>query len=242
MPPSFLASAELKEFIIKKNIFIALSIAAATAFWAGCGLIGGTTGILSSETRSEKVTSAEFNLAKTDGNVVVVVSQPAWVKAPFDMRMKLTDAVNAAFEEKAKIKKDRLIPYANVQKCRMELPDEKREDPFEIASKLNAQYLLAVQITDFELNTFAEEDLFNGMMITKSCLFDANRNKMWPQDANEGFRQTAVGFEDEKSTVELAVSKLTAAAAHCITRYLYNCKTEKFRIPEEQKELDFYNW
>jgi hypothetical protein len=124
----------------------------------------------------------------------------------------------------------------------MGLADEKRDDPFAIASKLNAQYVLAVQITDFELSTFAEEDLFNGTMITKSRLFDAKGNNIWPQDANEAGRQITVGFEDEKGTAELAVGKLAAATAHCVTRYLYNCKKEKFRIAEEQKELDFYTW
>jgi hypothetical protein len=93
---------------------------------------------------------------------------------------------------------------------------------------------------DFELSTFAEEDLFNGMMLTKSCLFDAKGNKIWPQ--NEECRQITVGFEDEKGTVESAVEKLSTATAHCVTRYLYNCKTEQFRIAEEQKELDYYTW
>jgi hypothetical protein len=219
-----------------------LSITAAAAFWTGCSTAGSIGGILSSETRAEKVTPAEFDLAKTDGNIVVVVSQPAWIKTPMDLRITLTDAINAALEAKAKIKKGRLTPYTDVLKCRMGLADEKRNDPFAIASKLNAQYVLAVQITDFELSTFVEEDLFNGTMITKNCLFDANSNKMWPQDANEAGRQITVGFEDEKGTVELAVGKLAAATAHCITRYLYNCKLEQFRIAEEQKELDFYTW
>jgi hypothetical protein len=228
--------------IIKKNIFIMLSITATAAFWTGCSTAGSVGGILSSETRGEKVTPAEFGLAKTDGNIVVVVSQPAWIKTPMDLRITLTDTINAALEAKAKIKAARLRPYKDVLKCRMELADEKRNDPFEIASKLNAQYVLAVQITDFELSTFAEEDLFNGTMITKSNLFDARGNKLWPRDANEAGRQITVGIEDEKGTAESSVEKLAAATAHCITRYLYNCKLEQFRIAEEQKELDFYTW
>jgi len=219
-----------------------LSITATAVFWTGCKTAGYVGGILSSETDAEKVIPAEFDLAKTDGNIVIAVSQPAWIKTPIDLRIILTNAINTTLEEKAKIKKRRLIPYADVLKCRRELADEKRDDPFAITSKLNAQYVLAIQITDFELSTFAEEDLFNGTMITKSCLFDANSNKIWPQDANDTSRQITVGFEDEKATAELAVGKLAAATAHCITRYLYNCKKEKFRIAEEQKELDFYTW
>jgi len=228
--------------VIKKNILIILCITGAAAFWTGCGLTSGTAGLLSSETESEKVTPAEFNLVKTQGKIVVFVSQPAWIKTPMDLRVTLIDAVNAALEEKAQIKKERLIPYADVLKSRMELADEKRNDPFEVASKLNAQYVLVIEIADFDLSTFAEEDFFNGLMVTKSCLFDANSNKLWTQDANEGCREITVGFEDEKGTAKSAVFRLSAATAHCVTRYLYNCKANYFRIAEEQKKLDFYTW
>jgi hypothetical protein len=227
-----------------KNILITIAVAAAAAFWTGCGLslIGGATGVLSSETESEKVTPAEFNLTKTEGKIVVVVSQPAWIKTPMDLRITLTDFINAAIEEKTKIKKDRLTPYTDVLNCRMALPDEKRDDPFETASKLGARYLLTVQITDFELSTFAEKDFFNGSMLTRSCLFDANSIRVWPQDSNEGCREISVGFEDEKGTVKSAVERLSAATAHCITRYLYNCKKEQFNIAEEQKNIDSYTF
>ena len=227
---------------MKKNIFITIGIAAAAAFWAGCHTAGNLGGILSSETESERAIPAEFKLAKTEGKIAVVVSQPAWIKTPIDLRVALTDAINAALEEKAKIKKERLLPYTDVLELRRSLPDEKKDDPFEIASKLNAQYVLAVQITDFELSTFAEEDLFNGTMLTKSCLLDTNAKKLWPQDANEGWRETTVGFEDEKRTVKSAVEQLSAATAHCVTRYFYDCKAAKFKTAEEQKELDFYTW
>ena len=225
-----------------KNILITVSIAGAAAFWTGCGIAGGIAGNLATETESEKVTPAEFKLAKTEGKIVIFTETPAWIKTPMDLRVTLTEAINAALVEKAKIKEERLFPYTDVLKTRMKLSDEKKDDPFEIALKLNAQYVLAVQITDFELSTFAEEDLFNGTMLAKSCLLDAKGNKIWPQDANEGWRETTVGFEDEKGTVRTAVERLSAATAYCVTRYFYNCKTERFRIAEEQKELDFYTW
>lgn len=228
-------------FETKQNIFIILCVTIPAAFWTGCRTAGHLGAILSSETESEKVIPAEFNLVKTKGKIAIVVSQPAWIKTPVDLRVTVTEAINAALEEKAKIKKERLFPYTDVLNARMKLPDNKRDDPFEIVSKLNAPYVLAVQITDFELSTFAEEDLFNGTMLTKSCLFDANSNMMWPQDPN-GCREVTVGIESEKGTVKSAVQILSAATAHCVTRYLYNCKKERFRIAEEQKELDYYTW
>ena len=230
-------------FIAKKNILIASSITiAAVVFLAGCRTAGSLGGILSSETEYERAIPAEFKLAKTEGKIVVVVSQPAWIKTPVDLRGTLTDTFNLALEEGAKIKKERLFPYTHVLELRRNLPDEKKDDPFEIALKLNAQYVLVVQITDFELSTFAEEDLFNGLMKTKSCLFNINTEKLWPQDANGVGREITVGFEAEKRTVKSAVEQLSAATAHCVTRYFYDCKAIKFRIAEEQKELDFYTW
>ena len=229
-------------FVKIKNILITVGIAATAAFWTSCGTVGGIGGALSSETESERVKPAEFKLAETEGKIVVVVSQPAWIKTPMDLRVSLTDAFNTALVEKAGIKKERLTPYMDVLKFRIGLPDDKKDDPFEIASKLNAQYILAVQIMDFELSTFAERDFYNGLMITKSCLFNAKGDKMWPQDANDNCREITVGFEAEKGTVKSAVERLSAASAHCITRYFYNCKKPLFRIAEEQKELDFYTW
>lgn len=223
---------------MKKNIFITLCICAAGAFWTGCKTGAGVAGILSSEMDSEKVTPAEFKLAETEGKIVVFVSQPGWIRTPVDLRVALTGAFNLAFEEKMKIKEERLTPYMDVLKCRMNLADEKKDDPLEIVSKLNAQYVLAIQITDFELSTFAEKDFFNGTMVTKTCLFDANSNKVWPP--SEGCRQITVAIEEEKGTVKSAVEMLSGATAHCVTRYLYNCKTTQFRIMEEQKDLNFY--
>jgi hypothetical protein len=225
-------------FSAKKNIIIILCITTAAVFLAGCGAVG----ILGTETQSEKIIPAEFKLAETEGKIAVIVSQPAWIKTPMDLRITVTDAFNLALEEKAGIKKERLTPYTDVLKSRMGLPDEKKDDPFEIALKLNAQYVLAVQVSDFELSTFAEKDFFNGMMQTKTCLFDIKGNKIWPQDANEVGREITVGFEADKGTVKSAVEKLSAATAHCTTRYFYNCKAIRFKIAEEQKELDFYTW
>ena len=216
--------------------------AVAAIFWTGCNTAGHLGGILSSETESERVIPADFKLAETEGKIAVVVSQPAWIKTPIDLRGTLTDAFNITLEEKVKIKKERLFPYTDVLEHRRNLPDEKKDDPFEIALKLNAQYVLVVQMTDFELSTFAEEDFFNGLMKTKSCLFDINAKKLWPQDANEAGREITVGFEAEKGTVKSAVEQLSAATAHCVTRYFYDCKAIKFKIAEEQKELDFYTW
>ena len=225
-------------------------IAATANIWAGCAMMAvplaaNAAGAASSEMPSEKIIHAEFKLVKNKketGKIAIVVNQPGWIKTPVDLRITLTDAINKALEEKIEIKKERLIPYTDIQKCRLSLPEDKKDDPFEIMSKLKAQYVLAVQITDFDLSTFAEQDFFNGTMVTKSCLFDANNVKMWPNDANDDCRTVTVGLETEKGTIKSSVLRLSTATAHCITRYFHDCKAILFRIKEEQKELDYYTW
>jgi hypothetical protein len=220
-----------------KNILITICVTAAAAMLSGCGA-GEIVGNISSETPSEKEIPAEFKLRPTEGKIVVVVTQPAWIKSPMDLRNALTNSLNAAFEIKVEIKKERLIAYSEVMNARMSLPEDKRNNPIEIATKLNAQYVLTVEVQDFDLSTFAEKDFYNGMMATKSCLLDIKGNKLWPKAEGDGYRHTSVEIENEKGTIQSAVEKLSNATAFCITRYFYNCKADRFHIPEEKREIE----
>jgi hypothetical protein len=224
-----------------KNILITICISAAAAMLSGCGAGSAVVGGLSSETPSEKETPAEFKLGEAlgkEGKIIVVVTQPAWIKSPMDLRNALTNSLNAAFEIKAEIKKERLTAYSDIMKIRMSLPEDKKNDPIETAKKLNAKYVLTVEVQDFDLSTFAEKDFYNGTMTVKSCITDSNGVKLWPKKEGEDYRLTSVEIENEKGTVESAVGKLSDAAAFCITRYFYNCKTDHFRIPEEKRNIE----
>lgn len=223
-----------------KNILIIFGIAITTAFWAGCQTIGGIGSAISSERPSDKVVPAEFKLAKTEGKIVVFISQPGWIKSPMDLRTTLTRSTNIALEEKVKIKKERLTEYAEIQKIRLALPQDKKDNAFETAVKAGAKYVLVIQIMDFDLSTFAEKDLFNGIMTTKSCLYDIEQKKIWP--AEEASKEITVAIEAEKGTVETAVTQLSDATAFCVSRYFYDCKAIRFRIAEEQRELDTEKW
>jgi hypothetical protein len=225
--------------INKKNIVIVISITILTAFWVGCNSVAGLLGNVSSETESEKVTPAEFKLAETEGKIAVLVQQPGWIKTPMDLRIPLTKYINISFKESVELKEDRLIDYKDVLNARLQLPDDKRDEPNEIAAKLGAKYVLYVQIMDFDLSTFAEKDFYNGLMKTNASLLDEKGNRIWPKDES---RASMVEIEDEKGTIESSVNKLTAATAHCITRYFYDCKTIRFRVPEEHKEIENYDF
>ncbi|PKL51255.1 MAG: hypothetical protein CVV39_00315 [Planctomycetes bacterium HGW-Planctomycetes-1] len=223
-----------------KNIFIILGITITTIFCAGCQTIGGIGGALSSEMPSEKVVPAEFKLGETEGKILVFVNQPGWIRSPMDLRTALTKSVNIALAEKTGIKKDRLTEYEEIQKIRIALPEDKKDDVFETAAKAEAKYVLAIQVMDFDLSTFAEKDLFNGIMTAKSCLYDAEQKKLWPSEGD--YKETTVVIEAEKGTVETAVGKLSNATAFCVSRYFYDCKAIRFRIAEEQRKLDYDKW
>jgi len=221
-----------------KNVIIITSISVAAAFLIGCGIAGN----MSSERDSEKTTPAEFKLGETEGKIAILVHQPGWIKTPMDLRIILTAAINESLKtkEKAEIDAERLIEYKNVLEARMALPEDKRDEPNAIAAKLGAKYVLDIQIVDFELSTFAEKNFFNGVMVTKACLLDANGIKLWPEEKDPRLSKTEI--EDDKGTIQSSIAKLSAATAHCVTRYFYNCKTANFRVVEENKELDNYDF
>jgi hypothetical protein len=98
-----------------------------------------------------------------------------------------------------------------------------------------------VGVQDFDLSTFGEKDLYNGTMTVKASLYDINKKKLWPTEKDSS-REITVSIEGEKGTIKSAVEKLSDAAAFCITRYFYNCKTIRFRISEEKKEIDSEKW
>lgn len=237
----------------QKNTIIAIVVTFVSAFLAGCSVVGN----LATERESEKSVSAEFSLADTEGEIAVVVIQPAWIKTPMDLRVVLTDAFNLRLKEQAEIEKERLIPYEEILKVRQTMPDNEKDNAFDIAGKLAAKYVIVVQIVDFDLATFAEKDFYNGSMQTKTCLYDANGIQLWPKKSDglentetaviaeskeEGCRDTDVGIEAEKGTVKTSVERLSMATAHCVSRYFYNCKKPQFKIAEEQKKYDSYTW
>jgi hypothetical protein len=203
----------------------------------GAALLGNA----STERDSEKITPAEYKLAETEGKIAVLVNQPGWIRTPVDLRATTTKFINEALKDKEKtyIPEERLIKYQDVLNARIELPEEVRNEPNRIAAKLGAKYVIQVQILDFDLSTFAEKDFYNGMMKSEFSLFDANGVKLWPE---KEARSATVEIDAEKGTVETAVAKLTAATAHCVTRYFYDCKTIRFRVPEENKEIENYDF
>lgn len=217
------------------NICLGVLVSAVMTICYGCTIASN----LVSPRDSEGYKKAEFNLADTQGKIAVYVVQPAWLKSPVDIRPALTRAVNISLLEKASITRDRLITYAGIFKAERGLSLSDSSKPSRIAAAVGAQYLLVIDIGDFGLSTFSEENLFSGSLQVAAALFDRSANKLWPSARHS--RRITVAIESEKGTVESSVDMLSAAAAHCITRYFYNCNNRRFNIPEEKK-YGQYSW
>ncbi|MCD4831723.1 MAG: hypothetical protein K8R02_07980 [Anaerohalosphaeraceae bacterium] len=218
----------------KFNFLLTVVVLSAVAACLGCAV-----GVIATPRESEGSKPAEFMLADTDGDIVVYVRQPAWLRTPVDTRLSMTKAVNASLIAKAKVKRQRITTYAEIVKKRRLLPVAEAQDPLKFALAIEAEYLLVIDIDDFALSTFAEKDFYTGAMQVSARLFDRAGTKLWPE--SEDSRKAVVRIESEKGTVKSSVDQLSAAAAHCITRYLYDCNNRRFKIPHEQRK-ETYVW
>jgi hypothetical protein len=46
-----------------------------------------------------------------------------------------------------------------------------------------------------------------------------------------------VGFESERNGRDAAAVRLAVAAAHCVSRYLYDCPKNQFKIADEVTDI-----
>jgi len=221
--------------ILKLSLIVLISL--PLALYSGCGLIAR----LSSETSHEKRVPPEYDLAAPADNskVLVYVQQPSWLKTPVDIRMHLTDAINAKFAEKTSLTAERLFSYKQQLAFRAAEPGRATHSIFELASGMGASAVLIVELVDFELSTFAEKNLYTGSLRTQSCLFNTAGQRLWPETGK--CRDITVGIDFESGTAEKATDKLASAAAHCIVRYFYPCRKSHFNISEEKRyETDLW--
>ena len=81
----------------------------------------------------------------------------------------------------------------------------------------------------------ADSGYYGGSLIARSLLFDTASNKaVWPSDKQGLVVRIKVDYETKG--YDKAAARLTAAMAHCITRYLYDCPRDRFRTRDEQSE------
>ena len=201
-------------------------------FYAGCQAIN-MVSLLGSPTPSEMKSSAQYNLTgDKDQKILVLVDQPASFREYANLRFYLTDTIIKMLQVKAEIKPSLFIDYKMLADFRAGTPDFYMLSPAQVGEKLGADLVLAVTITNCRITNIGEAG-YNGSLDANAALYKvATGEKLWP--TIEQSQLVQVGCESERRGQDAACVRMAAAAAHCITRYLYDCPKAGFKISDER--------
>jgi len=219
------------------NVF-AILLAGGVFFCNGCGLVS----MAGTPTRHEKKIPAEYELREQkDKKILILVEQPARLSAVANLRYYLTRDIREYLVKKVRIPKEGLISYEKLVEYRNNEADFSRLSPLEVGRGLQADIVLLVVVEDLQLYDMAETGFLKGFFSSLAVILDTSTGeKVWPKSfESKGIK---VGFEFDERNVEVGISRLTAASAHCITRYLYDCPMDKFRIADDRSGEAWENW
>jgi hypothetical protein len=202
-------------------------------FYAGCS--PGIIGVIGTPTSSEEVEgSAEYDLSKNKTQkILIFVDQPASFSAYANLRFYLTDTIDKMLQEKARMKPAQIIDYKLLADLRANTPDFYTLLPTQVGRQLDANLVLVVTIVDCKISNISEGGYVSGSLDAQASLYSVSSGeKLWP--TTEQSRLIGVGFESERRGRDAAMVRLSVAAAHCVTRYLYNCPKAGFKISDER--------
>ena len=208
-------------------------------FQAGCN--PGLFAVLGTPTSAETKIPAEYDITKQkDRKILVLVDQPAYLNVQANMRYLLTDTVEKMLQMRLKIKPEFIIDYNKLADFRSKTFDFSLLSPREIGKALGADLVLMIVINDCRISDIGQAGFFTGRLDAEAQLINVSTSeKLWP--TIEKTRKIAVGFESERRGPDAAAVRLAVAAAHCVTRYLYNCHKNKFEISDEIKDVGWEN-
>ncbi|MCJ7692964.1 MAG: hypothetical protein MUO22_06060 [Sedimentisphaerales bacterium] len=208
------------------------------AFCSGCQAIG----VLATPTRHEREIPAEYDLTgQTDKRVLVLVKQPAYLNAQENLRYYMTNVVRENLATKTRIDRENIVSYERLSEFRSSEPDFSLLEPVAIGMALKAEMVLLIVVEDYELYEMAKTGYHKGALASRSVLLESSTGKkLWPQA--ESSKSVRVGFEFEGRGREVAVTRLAAAAGHCIVRYFYDCSKKKFRIADDKTHISWGDW
>jgi len=201
---------------------------------AGCH--PGIIAVLATPTSAEAKITAEYNLkADKDVNILILVDQPASLDCHPNLRFFMTDSAIKTFIIKSKFKEEQFITYDALAEFRSNTPDFALMAPEQVGSALGADFVLLIIVNNCRLWQIGDTGYINGTLEAQGQLFRvAGGEKVWP--AMEQAKTVRVGFESEKRGQDAAGLRLAVAASHCITRYLYNCPKNLFKISDEASD------
>ncbi len=216
---------------MKKLILVLLLL-----IFCGCGIVSN----LGTPSPHEIKIEPEFDIVQyRPSRTVIIVNVPSWVHLKSDIRKQLTDSVRTNIAEKTKIEAERIVSFWQLTTARRAAGLSGSICAVELAEAAGADLIIAADISDYQLDSVGESDYYRGFLSLRCSAMDKNGVKLWP--LGEDFRVVKVGFEVESGGAEKSSNRLAKAAAHCIVRYFYHCRSDKFRIFEEAGQQDYWD-
>ena len=214
-----------------KKIVIVIGII-LVGLCSGCGIVS----VIGTPTYHEQKIPAQFKLGgRAKDKIVVFTERSRDSGAGAKVPKQIDKAVKNILIKEAKIKDKYFVSTEELSVFLSEASDFSQLSPPEIGKKLGAGLILYIQIENYKLFQMADSGYYGGSLIARSLLFDTASNKaVWPSDKQGLVVRIKVDYETKG--YDKAAARLTAATAHCITRYLYDCPRDRFRTRDEQSE------
>ena len=212
-----------------------LSIFLSALVLCGCQAIS----IMSSPNGVHKVVEAKVDLSESKKvQFAIIVDYPGKVSSGANLHYKITQ--NVASELKEHLKVSNIVKYSEVAKLRGSMANFNQLSAYQLGEYLQADIVIVVTIDDYSLYELPLSGYYSGSMCVSAALFDINQEyKLWPTQAIDS--RVELNIEAAKGQEKLA-NKLTLAAAHCVVRNFYNCRTSHYKVLEEKIDLTQGEW
>ncbi len=201
----------------------------------GCQLIG----IMASPNGVHKVEYAKVDMsAFKKSKYAVVVEYPGKVSPTANLHYKITKAVSSQLKEHLKVKD--IVKYKDVARLRNSVPNYGLLSAYQIGKLLKADVVIVVTIVDYSLYELPTAGYYTGSLDISMSVFDVkNQVKLWPAEG----KRSDVELNVEAAKGEDKISdRLSAAAAHCVVRDLYDCQSIHYKVLEEKVDHSIGQW
>ncbi|MBN2511893.1 MAG: hypothetical protein JXB18_03035 [Sedimentisphaerales bacterium] len=196
---------------------------------SGCNLFG----FLSSPSAFEKTIKPEFELKSHQAQKVYVWVEPT-PSSRIDVKTAdlLAQSVGIQLNKKAGIWKNNIIVGSS-----LEGQKDMLIRPEALAEKAGAGLVLYIQVESFETINHHSNKIYSGRLASRAALLDVKTGQvLWP--ANINGLETDIAIEMMAQGEDAMVSRLCAAASHCIVRNFYACRKTEYRVDEERSRLN----
>ncbi len=210
---------------------------------AGCVLCGACNmiGVLGTKSYSEQRVAAEFMLKDVaEGGVLIYVDEAGAGKAEPKLRPGLSEMAKSILVKKARIKSENFVSDDRLSQLRSERADFALLSPVELGRGAGAAVVLYILVESYELYAIDERAYHGGSLVARGILFDVESGRvLWPPG---GGRVANTRVEIETGGRQAALNRLIAAAAHVITRSLYDCPRPEYRTADEEGGYRYDKW